>query len=237
MMHRNLALAIGLMIIGAAVPANAALIVVDHFDSGAQNFTQAGVGSTTQSVAGTMLGGSRTTTVNVTTATGSLGANVNILPTPTSDQAYVSNDSGVDSTVSFLYNGAPVGGTPPTAGLAADISCPEGNGAFTLVLLASDLAGVTATVTLVDNDSSSTSTPAVTLAGPGTFYIPYSSFTGIDFTQIFSITLSISGVNSADYVIDAFDAGCPVPEPSTIVGGLMSLVLVGVPMWRRRRSS
>jgi hypothetical protein len=119
----------------------------------------------------------------------------------------VSNPPGVTSTAEITYtNGNPFN-------LALNSESQIG-----FNILNNDLG---ATVKFIIDGVESEVIVPPTQIGP--FAIPFTDFTGVDFTSVASIKMIISGPQNYDIRIDNFGTNAIVPEPMTILGTAFAL--------------
>lgn len=142
------------------------------------------------------------------------------------------NDTGVTSKLDSFYNG---GG----AGLG-DLTGGGIDSFMSLRLLQTD-QGAEASITVKDTHGNSATLMDSTVGGllfPGTtFFYPFASFTGVDFTSVLSVNLELTQVspqNSVDFAVDVLETGNPVPEPLTMLGVFLGVGGVGAYIRKRR---
>ncbi|MGH2412645.1 MAG: PEP-CTERM sorting domain-containing protein [Microcystaceae cyanobacterium] len=125
----------------------------------------------------------------------------------------IDNGTGFNSKTSLLWNGI------RNAGLNANLSDRD----FLAVEVEAIDLNVNLAFTLLDNDSTATVSKNNLLPGKAIF--SFSEFTGIDFSQIKSIQLDITGPLAFDAEINFLSAQrivvSNIPEPSTLVGILL----------------
>ena len=205
---------------GAALAFNAQALLIDDFDSVMQSVGAVGAPNT---AAAPVIGGFRT--VELTSIVGALGASATVLPAPSGFYAH-SADVGTSATSQLTWdaNGTGLGGADFTdAGLST---------LFHLDILSIDVGLVDLTITVADTLSG---VDSVTLSGltVGQAAFDFASFSGIDFTSIDSVQLTVAGGIAADLSLDLFETSgdLNLPEPSAFL--LMGLGLFG---FSRRKS-
>jgi hypothetical protein len=229
-------LAAGILTIGAATAS--ATIVLDDFDSGAQQVCDPTVftcsaGTNTSEVAGSMLGGWR-----YMQADGSGGGVVTgDADTPVFPNILNYASSGPSGGIAgargllLVWDGAGGG----TIGTGSMFNLPLVSG-VQFDVLGHDLPG-TIQFFVFDSSGNSAATAAFALAGPGTFSIPFFGLGGVDLTNIASFRAFITGTGAGALDLDAqFDNFrlTQVPEPGTYA--LMGAGLLGLALFRRRRA-
>ncbi len=154
----------------------------------------------------------------------------NVTIDPSLGTLSVDNGTGFNSSTTVLWNG--IG----NAGLNADLSNRD---FFELGVLAIDL-DVTLALTVMDNDSMATVSRNNIATGVAT--LPFSEFTGIDFSQVKSIQLVITGPVAFDTEIDILDAvaersvGTPEPSTSTSLLALLGVTFLGALTGKKKNS-
>jgi len=217
--HWLLGLAGGLLLVGQAHAA-----VIDNFNTGAQSVDAPG--SDTNTSATGAIGGSRTIDI---TKSGPLGASADVIPTPGIYSHSADALTSATSTITWDANSAGLGGVDLVEGLI--------NNVFSLDILGIDQGFITLNLTVIDTlTNSDTSTLAG--AGVGTQSIAFSSFSGVDFTVVDSISLEVLGGEASDLTLDLLSTtgeqpGGSVPEPTTLALGGLGLAGIG---YRRQRS-
>lgn len=203
---------------------SASATLIDSFNDGEGIVQQLGIGATTGVQVGTeILGGQREITVDVT-ASGSpvLGARAVV----TNGFLSVSNDSGVASTTTVLWNGGgSLGGVDLTAGGL--------NIALIISVLENDLSS---TISVSILDSNSVWSTVVAGVAPntvnGVLNFAFGDFTN-DLTSVNAVKLVVSGPANLDIKLDFVD-GSQVPEPATLLLSAGALLALG--LMRRRRA-
>ncbi len=160
----------------------------------------------------------------------------------TFEELSYSNDAGTTSRVALNYGLNPDWSTlftpPPanpadtSAGLDEDFS---GDTAFYIIINISDLASsidveVTSHVGEGSEATDSVNVPYPATGSPIHVFAPFSSFSGIDFSDIDSITFSVGVTGSLDMAISELGT---VPEPATMA--VLALGLAALARRRRRR--
>lgn len=208
----------------AASQAQAVPFIIDDFS----DFQKVTVNTNTtpdtvaNTVAGSMLGGFRTITVNRVSGLGETHASVNEF----GGQALeVSNTAGINSDVSVLWNanGAGLGGV--------DLTVAGVNDYLSMNVLTIDLS-VNVSFTLVDSLANTFTSGPTFFPGPGVFQVDLNQFTvggGVDVTDIESITMFLSSTDTAwDGTVDFVETNVkfvPVPAPLALMAiGLLFAV-------------
>ena len=127
------------------------------------------------------------------------------------DMFGIANGMGQHSNVSIRWDGQDnqsMTGAFPTV----DLSQSGTVDAFSLTILAADLA---TQFEIVVADSDSTFALAKEIAGPATVGYQFGEFFGIDFSDIQSIQLNVSGLSAFDVAIDRLATTQKVPEPTS----------------------
>ncbi len=232
-MKRQLSIALAATSLFVTVPANA--LIIDEFNVATpavisdENSPQGDSGNS-GIVGPTAIGGTRK--VNVTGVTGAGDgdrARVTV-NSQNSGRLAISNDDPVNSTATVIWDGSTVDPfTVDTDGLGGIDLTADGSVEFRFTVPSID-QDVTLALTVWDLNSNYTFNYRFT--GPVTqFAIPYTTFTGIDFTEIGAIRMVLSGPRAWDGSVDVFDTwGPPVPIPGTILligAGLLGLARRG----------
>lgn len=200
------------------------------------NFTNPTAFSTTNTI-----GGYRQVIHSVTAGADPLSdtrSRATVFTTPGNSRLSLSNDDGVDSIISLIYD---ANGAGFNSGLGLDLTNGGTNDRVQVVFLTSDALSSTKVI-LTDADGSAYSQSLASTAGPNTKNFLYSNFStllsagstaGLDLNTITSITFEIDAAVSADYSIKLISTGSEIPEPSSAALALMGLgaVVMGV---RRR---
>lgn len=209
------------------VPAVAnAEIIIDNYTAGT-TLRQEGAGTTTQdTVDGSILGGQRRDSLTVTPQGnndeffGTVGFNGALdVAQGSQDRIFGSATYNSFGTIDFTEMGA--------------------NDSFLLRFVSSDINAPLANVVSVTATSGiNSSTQSVTVpanAGlPADILLSFSSFAGVDFTAIDSVSVNYDFAQNPgrDLEVGLFSATASVPEPATgLLAGLVTLGLIG----RRRR--
>ncbi|WP_371375787.1 PEP-CTERM sorting domain-containing protein [Thalassotalea aquiviva] len=175
-----------------------------------------------------ILGGEREVDITILSITGDVQGpeSVSVTSGPnftkTSSSLSLSNDSGIESKVVLTWDGTVA--TP----LLVDLT-PDLGGAFAVDVLSRD-GNFTGEFTLTDssnNTETKTIPPAATV--PGTTYVPFASFTTIDFSAITSLVIEVTSEQDVDLRV-AFAR--TVPEPETIA--LFGLSILGLALRRKK---
>lgn len=140
-----------------------------------------------------------------------------------------SNDSGVRSTTTINHQFSAIDVTDPTYGVT--------EGSVVMEVTNVDL-GAVAEITLIDaNNQSATSSFTTSVVGAQDIYFSYLDFlavnSGLDFTQIKSVSTTLSGPEDVDFQMRVL--AFSTPEPSSIM--LFSLTGIGFALRRRRKQS
>lgn len=204
-------------IMAASSGAFAATVTIDNFstDQSIETVTTGVEVSGTVSPASGAIGGSRTVK-----AIGNVIGSRNTEADVAAGSAAISNGSGITGIVTFLWD---AGGADLTDGFA--------NTGIDLSILSTDLS-------VIYKIGVNGFEVSKTISSPGTTTFGFSEFVGVDFTNVGSISLVVSGPASFDSEFDLLAATPPaatVPLPGGLglaVGGFAALGLL-----RRRRSA
>ncbi len=160
------------------------------------------------------IGGSRTVSIS---KTGALGASAGVVVPPGIFTHSADVLTSATSVITWDANGAGLGGIDINEGRAFSvfsfevISIDQGNVDFTFTV--EDTLGAIASATLSG-------------IGIGLQSIAFSEFSGIDFTSVNSIALTIVGGEASDLVLDNLKT---VPTPATMI-----LILIGLAVFSTR---
>lgn len=215
-----IALAAGASLMATTAKANT---VIDSFNVPAAGTVLSTNGNATQTTGGLavsdVIGGVRKVSIDATSGAGDdpiLSVRVN--RNGAKGAVTLNSDDGISGNFTFDYG---------TAGdLAANMT---GSNQFWIKFLKAD-AGATMKMTLTDLDSTSTVT-LLEPSGPHTTVIPFSSFSGIDFSHVKAVELKILGGDSYDARIDSITA---VPAPAAVWAGVSLLGGLAARRFRRR---
>ena len=230
MLKMNKTLMIGMAVLAMTGFAGAAIVDIDTFDNGTLDDSISTYTSSTdaEDVAG-VIGTTRRITVEALGSGGSGtvdynvdgGSNIIGLGTNTTSSAWTG-----EWTLQYGYT---------AAGAADDLAVDledSTNTAFRLDFTSCD-HDYDIAITVTDNDSSDTVTQN-DLAGnlnPHSVYFDFSSFTGIDFTDVDQIDIVFTGREDGDY--DMSYALATTPEPGT--AALLTIGAFGLLLRRHRR--
>lgn len=204
----------------------ASATIIDDYDTG--DFDTGWIppgadpwGPNVQAGAG-IIGGTRTTTFDHLSGTGGVGGEGSRAAVTTGD-LYVINNPGDTTHDSQLIMDYPLAA-------ATDLT-PDTHFSFDVVSLDNNTLMVAIEVTDLD------SSDEVTTNFPGPLnnqsaVVAFADFTGIDFTNVTNIKVTIDGDPGYDVQIDAFETTL-VPEPLTV--GMLSMAFVGLGGYVRRR--
>ncbi len=222
---KSLALAVSL---GLGALGSAEAFVIDTFDVTSQSVAADGSDTTAAPEA---VGGFRT--IEITKA-GPLGATASVLIPPGIYSHSADALTAATSVITWDANGAGLGGVDLTDGLL--------NPEFVLELLSIDL-GVSVSIGVTDTFGGSDTQVVPGLSGtPGTYTLSFSAFTGVDFTSIDSISLTVNGPEATDLTLDLLQTQgtTPPPPPSVPEPGVLLLLgsgLIGLFGVRGRKAS
>jgi len=187
-----------------SITANAAMI--DDFNGGSMTVNASNTPQTKSY--SHAFSGERTISI---TKTGPLGASAVVLPSP---GIFAHSADALTSATSIIK-------WSNTS--SEDLTDGRTDSSFALDILSIDQGDIALTVFILDllgNGDSVT----LTNAGTGIQHINFTSFLGIDFTQIKIISLEITGEVASDLTIDSFST---VPTPSVLVLLVMGLIALG----------
>ncbi|MFP4102209.1 PEP-CTERM sorting domain-containing protein [Coleofasciculus sp.] len=210
--------------------AQAATITIDSFDDGTQTLSATTRNSTVfDAVTGSaseILGGERD--IQLTIVENRFGSNLNAevdaLP-PSSEPGIlaISNDTGVSSKTLITWDGE------DENGLNIDLTAGGINKFFRFDVLSVDL-GAVLTLSVMDNNGTATLTKNLSPTFESISVIfkfnAFDNATAIDFSNVNSISLEITGEEKLDFSADSLVA--TVPEPLTILGSGLALVFGGL---------
>ncbi|MEQ9553052.1 MAG: PEP-CTERM sorting domain-containing protein [Coleofasciculus sp. G3-WIS-01] len=204
--------------------AQAATITIDSFEDGEQDVS-AIRGTVLDSVTGStneIVGGERDVQLTILNNrfNNRLNAEVEVLPPPPSGILAISNDAGVTSDTLITWDGV------DENGLNLDVTGGGMNKFFRLDILSVDL-GAELTLSL---DGTATLTKSLSQTfDPISVIFKFSEFENagaVDFSNVQSISLDITGPENFDLIADSFVA--TVPEPLTILGSGLALGFGGL---------
>lgn len=214
----------------ATSASQAAVIVIDDFNTGAQTVAASVVPISNTVAANGAIGGFRNTAITFANFTG--GSTVRANDGPAANTYSHSNDAGFlsNSKVTWDANGAGLGGSDLTDGglndaLQIDINAID-QGNVALEFLVKDTGNVESSLTL-------------TGLGVGQHAFFFTAFSGnADFGNVDNIMLRVVTGDASDVVLDLVQTRSgliTVPAPATIA--LFGLGLLGLGRLRRRQSA
>jgi len=188
---------------------NAQALVIDNFNGGAQSVSAPGSDTIAYIDA---IGGFRTVDI---TKSGTLGATATVVAPPGIYAHSADALTSATSTIIWDANGAGLGGVNLVEGLI--------NNVFSFDILGIDQGDIDLILT-IENTFSSSDSFTFSGAGIGTESVAFSSFSGVDFTSVDSISLRIVGGVASDLTLDLLattgDTPTPpvtsVPEPASL---------------------
>ena len=232
--------ALGVLVAVAAIlllagPSQAALFIIDNFDTGAQEASQTNIGTSLVSTVSGLLtsdtiGGTRSLQVQVTASDG-LDSKLNVLIS--TGRLSLSNDAGNTGlgTITWDANGAGLGGV--------DI-VPDTNPFFQAWVHDSDL-GVIMNIAITDTGNDTATYQASLASGAQFVNKALADFTNagnVDFNSVDKIVMTLSGPSAQDCSIDLVGiTTTPAPEPTTMVLlGIGGVCALGARYRRRSRA-
>ena len=230
-----LVLAIVGLLLFVAPTAQAALFIIDNFDTGAQQATQTNVGTSSVSTVSGLLtsdtvGAARSLQVQVTASDG-LVSKLNGVTSV--GRMLFSNDNGNTGigTITWDANGAGLGGV--------DI-VPDTNPFFQAWVHDSDL-GVIMNIAITDTGNDTATYQASLASGAQFVNKALADFTNagnVDFNSVDKIVMTLSGPSAQDCSIDLVGiTTTPAPEPTTMVLlGIGGVCALGARYRRRSRA-
>jgi len=218
-------LTVGLALCLALMLSNdASALTIDDFENEEFSMTDttvSGILRTTQSGVAGVLGGSRESFVSYAPAPGGPGTTLAVA----GGLALATAGSGSSGGHGFVYDGLANSATDGSGGaLGADLSALD---RFVVEVVAVVKVDGQVDVTVALNDSDSFSVAPVVATSVGLLEIPFASFSGIDFSDIRSITLTTNGTVGANESL-SIGSFIAVPEPTTallLLAGLLGIAL------------
>jgi len=233
----NKLLAVSLMSILAPCAAFATMYI-DHFDDpvGGQSLTQTTAGTSATFVSGlgaSAMGGSRYVEV---TKTGEFGGShsVNINNSAYPSVMADSMQAGTSGFSRLIWDGNSNNTIDYTMPLI-DFTQGGINSAIAIRILFNDMPGKI-TLNFGDgtvNNNYTLTAPDYSNPFPIDIIIPFSAWTGVDFTQIRGGGMLVDLLQSEDLLIDFVAPGCPVPEPGTLA--LLGVGMLCLAVYGKRR--
>ncbi len=144
----------------------------------------------------------------------------------------ISNGSMQDSEVSIRWDGNNNNAMNGVFAPPVDLTQGMTNDYLFLQITSADL---TTAFEVVATDTNGSQAVSKSFLGPSTTNYSFSEFTGIDFSQIVSLQLNISGPSAYDVSVTHFAALSSVPEPSSAL--LLGICLTGGLLVRRSRKA
>lgn len=231
----KITLAAGVVALSAST-ATAATIMIDSFETFQQVADSPTGGIPTSSTINgdpTILGGSRTLSVDTTPdnppAT-TFGSSLTSTGAPNSQLIFNNND-GQEGLATVVY-GVDAGGAA-----LGDLTDGGTNDKFFFEVTSGDLPGSIYTATVTDTSANSFTVSELLVPGFSPFQA-FADFVGVDFTDVASLTFTLdsNGVDSFDGSIGSISA---VPLPASallLLGGIGGLAGFGASKRRRRKS-
>ncbi len=203
-----------IVLAAASASAQAVSFVIDDFSTNQQILLNGGA-STTDTVFGSMLGGSRTITADATSGAGGFALAVQTGAfSPTANTLDVANNSATAGVVTVTWDaaGAGLGGIDLTSG-----------GIFNTISI--DVLTIDTTTTveffLTDTLAVTGSIGPSSFAGQGSFNVLLSDYAaqGVDITSINSVSMVLAGQVGWDGAFDLIEVvALPSPTPLALMG-------------------
>lgn len=223
-------LATGVMLAVAMGAANqASAFSIDTFDTTAQSVFSVGSLQTDGLTASEAIGGYR----ELSLATSGGLSSMSVDSIPTFGSLALSNNSGVSSTASVLWNANGVG----LGGL--DLTDSGASTALLLAISGIDQGSVVINFTVTETSGAGGESASLSLSGLGigtqTFlFSTFTNFANVDFTAVDAIKMDIIAGNASDLTLDLVETNdTQLPEPSSLI--LMGLGFASFSALRKRK--